>query len=199
MQPLSIEGAFVFSPFIHRDARGEFLEWFRPDRIAETTGHRLSALQANISVSARGALRGIHFAAVPPGQAKYVGCVRGAVLDVVVDLRVGSPGFGRWSTVFLTEEAQQGLYVAEGLGHGFLALTEGATVIYLCSTTYDPQREHGIHPLDPHLGIDWPCEVEPVLSDKDAAAPLLAQAHEAGLLPSYQDCLDLYAKQETRK
>jgi len=144
-------------------------------------------------VSRRGVLRGVHFADVPPGQAKYVTCVAGAILDVVVDIRVGSPTFGRWEAVRLDDENRRALYVAEGLGHAFLALSESATVVYLCSQPYAPAREHGIHPLDPELGIDWPLDGEPVLSAKDAAAPTLAEARAAGLLPGYDACLDFYA------
>ncbi|GAA3124759.1 hypothetical protein GCM10020001_052020 [Nonomuraea salmonea] len=141
--------------------------------------------QVNCSVSRRGVLRGVHFADVPPGQAKYVTCAAGAVLDVVVDVRAGSPTFGRWESVRLDDESRHGLYIGEGLGHAFLALSESATVVYLCSTPYDPAREHGVHPLDPDLGIEWPLDGEPLLSAKDAAAPTLKQALDAGSLPSW--------------
>jgi dTDP-4-dehydrorhamnose 3,5-epimerase len=138
-------------------------------------------------VSARDVVRGIHFADVPPGQAKYVTCVAGAVLDVVVDIRVGSPTFGQWESVRLDDEERHAVYLAEGLGHGFCALTEQATVTYLCSSEYRPGREHGIHPLDAELGIAWPAAV-PLLSPKDAAAPSLAEARAAGLLPRCDEC-----------
>ncbi len=184
----------MFSPRIHGDQRGSFHEWFRADVLAEHVGHRLNLAQANCSVSARGALRGVHFADVPPGQAKYVACVRGAILDVVVDLRVGSPDFGRWEAVRLDDRNRRCLYIAEGLGHAFLALEDDSTVVYLCSEGYAPGREHGVHPLDPELGIEWPAEIEPTLSAKDADAPSLAEARTAGLLPDYQQCLDFYAK-----
>ncbi|MCW2941153.1 MAG: dTDP-4-dehydrorhamnose 3,5-epimerase, partial [Actinomycetia bacterium] len=144
------------------------------------------------SVSARGVLRGIHFADVPPGQAKYVTCVAGAILDVAVDLRVGSPTFGAWEAVRLDDVSRKGLYLAEGLGHAFLALTDQATVVYLCSEPYNPTGEHGVNPLDPEIGIAWPAGIEPLLSPKDAAAPTLAQAREAGLLPDYEQCTKFY-------
>ena len=115
-------------------------------------------------------------------------------MDVAVDLRVGSPGFGRWQAVRLDDENRDALYLGEGLGHGFVALTEQATVLYLCSTPYAPAREHGVHPLDPAIGIAWPSETEPVLSDKDAAAPTLAEAQTAGLLPDYAECQAYAAK-----
>jgi dTDP-4-dehydrorhamnose 3,5-epimerase len=138
-------------------------------------------------------MRGVHFADIPPGQAKQIICVSGAILDVVVDLRVGSPNFGRHVTVRLDDQNRRTLYISEGLGHAFVALTE-ATTVYLCSDSYRPEREHGVHPLDPDLAIAWPAGIEPIMSPRDAAAPSLAQALESGMLPDYQECLDHYAK-----
>jgi dTDP-4-dehydrorhamnose 3,5-epimerase len=189
MDPLGIDGAWVVTPLIHQDNRGSFLEWFRSDDFAAATGYRLGLAQGNLSVSHAGALRGIHFADLPPGQAKYVTCVSGAVLDIVVDLRVGSPDYGRWEAVRLDGESRRAVFISEGLGHGFMALSDEATVLYLCSTPFAPGREHGVHPLDPDLGIAWSPEVTPVLSEKDAAAPTLAEAERAGLLPDYKECL----------
>jgi len=112
----------------------------------------------------------------------------------VVDLRVGSPTFGEWDSVVLDSDDRRAVYVAEGLGHAFLALSDGASLIYLCSEGYNPGREHGVHPLDPDIGIRWPDGVEPLLSPKDAAAPTLAEARDAGLLPTYEQCQDYYAR-----
>ncbi|MEV6302484.1 dTDP-4-dehydrorhamnose 3,5-epimerase [Actinoplanes sp. NPDC051861] len=193
IRPLTIEGAWEVTPAQHGDSRGTFLEWYRFDALAEAVGHPLDLAQANLSTSARGVVRGIHFADVPPGQAKYVTCVSGAVLDVIVDIRAGSPTFGAWEAVRLDDTDRRAVYLAEGLGHGFCALTEGATVAYLCSATYRPGHEHGIHPLDPELNITWPVG-EPLLSGKDAVAPTLAEAGESGLLPSYDTCVS-YGKQ----
>lgn len=187
IRPLTVEGAFEVTPVQHSDARGTFLEWYRFDTLAAAVGHPLELAQANLSVSARDVVRGIHFADVPPGQAKYVTCMAGAVLDVVVDLRVGSPRFGQWDSVRLDDEERRAVYLAEGLGHGFCALSERATMAYLCSSTYRPGHEHGIQPLDAELGITWPAAT-PLLSAKDAAAPTLAEARAAGLLPQYSDC-----------
>ena len=189
MRPLSIEGAWVMEPRVFKDGRGSFHEWFKEDAFTAATGCPPVLAQANCSVSARGTLRGIHFADVPPGQAKYVKCVRGAILDVVVDIRTGSPTFGQWEGVVLDDTDHRSLQIAEGLGHAFMALTDDATVVYLCSTGYAPLREHGIHPLDADLAIDWPSDVRPLLSDKDAVAPTLAEAERGGLLPSYADCV----------
>lgn len=187
--PLAIEGAWLFTPRQFGDSRGRFMEWFKPQPFESTTGHPLSLAQANCSVSARGVLRGIHFADVPPGQAKYVTCMSGAILDVIVDLRVGSPTFGKWETVELDDTSHRAVYLSEGLGHGFMALSDNAVVTYLCSTPYAPEREHEVHPLDPAIGIDWPLDTDPELSAKDAAAPTLAEAAERGILPSYEDCV----------
>ncbi|GAA3003390.1 dTDP-4-dehydrorhamnose 3,5-epimerase [Streptosporangium longisporum] len=193
MKPMEIEGAWIDAPRMHADDRGGLHEWFREGDFRTATGRDLRLSQANCSVSRRGTLRGIHLADVPPGQGKYVKCVRGAVLDVVVDVRVGSPGFGRWELVRLDDEDHRGVFLSEGLGHGLLALTDDATVIYICSEGYNPAREHGVHPLDPELGIAWPAGVEPLLSPKDAAAPTLAEARDRGMLPSYEECLAFYA------
>ena len=184
----SIHGAWVFTPVLRPDDRGVFLESFKDSTFSETVGHSLSLKQMNVSVSKRGTVRGIHFADVPPGQAKYVQCFAGRILDVVVDIRVGSPTFGQWSAVELDEESRRGLYIAEGLGHAFCALTDSVTVGYLCSEPYSPDHEHGINPLDPQLEIPWPEASGAVLSPKDAASPTLTEALEQGLLPDYSEC-----------
>jgi dTDP-4-dehydrorhamnose 3,5-epimerase len=189
---LKVPGAWSFTPRQFPDPRGVFLEWFKAAVLEQAVGHPLTVKQANHSVSSRGTLRGVHFADVPPGQAKYVYCTRGAVLDVVVDIRVGSPTFGVSDAVRLDDVDRRGIYLSEGLGHAFLALTDDANVTYLCSEPYSPGHEHGIHPLDPALELPWPDDVAPLLSDKDAAAPTLAQAQESGLLPSYDDCVRFY-------
>lgn len=189
IEPLSIEGAYQITPVQRADPRGVFMEWYRFDHLAAEVGHPLRLAQGNISVSAAGVVRGIHFADVPPGQAKYVTCTRGALIDIVVDIRVGSPTFGQWESVLLDDTDRRCVYVSEGLGHGFCAISDDATLTYLCSETYSPTGEHGVHPLDPELAITWPTE-NPVLSEKDAAAPTLAQARASGLLPDYGACRD---------
>jgi dTDP-4-dehydrorhamnose 3,5-epimerase len=137
-------------------------------------------------VSKRGALRGIHFADVPLGQAKYVTATRGTVLDFAIDIRVGSPTFGQWASVLLDDKDRKAIYLAEGLGHAFIALTDDATVSYLVSDTYNPSVEHGITPLDRDLGLKFPMpDSELLLSPKDIAAPTLAEAQSEGLLPDW--------------
>lgn len=192
IRPLAIEGAFEISPTLYDDTRGTSLEWYRWDRLADVVGHPLDLAQGNVSVSRKGVIRGIHFVRVPKGQAKYVSCVRGAVVDAVVDVRVGSPTFGQVELVQLDEVDRRSVYLAEGLGHGICALSDNATLTYLCSSTYDPSTERGVHPLDPALGIDWPCDT-PILSDRDSGAPGLAEAASRGDLPDYQVCRDYQA------
>lgn len=186
--PTAVPDVLLVENVKHGDERGYFLEWFRADRFTAATGHEFGLAQANCSVSARGTLRGIHFATVPPGQAKFVTCMTGAILDVAVDLRVGSPTFGQWTGQRLDPHNRRALYLPEGIGHAFLSLEDHTTVVYLCSTPYAPNREFEVNPLDPAIGIDWPTEVEPQLSAKDAAAPTLAEAQDAGVLPTHEAC-----------
>lgn len=198
IRPLSVPGAWVFTPRQFPDPRGVFLEWFRTEAFSSVTGHDFGLAQANVSVSRAGTVRGIHFADVPPGQAKYVTCLAGAVLDVVVDIRVGSPTFGEVDAVRLDDVDRRAVYIAEGLGHAFVALTDGATVAYLCSAVYSPTGEHGISPTDPALDLahrapGWPADLELLLSDKDTAAPTLAQAAAAGLLPTWDATAEFVA------
>jgi dTDP-4-dehydrorhamnose 3,5-epimerase len=195
VEEMSVSGAFVMSPVVHGDRRGSFHEWYRADVLDEVTGGGFAAYaptiaQGNCSVSRAGSLRGIHFAEVPPGQAKYVTCFAGAVLDVVVDLRTGSPTYGAWDSVLLDDVDRRCVYVPEGLGHGFVALADGSLVSYLVSTGYAPEREHSIDPFDPAIGIAWPTEdrdgrpLELTLSEKDRRAPTLAEVRARGLLPA---------------
>jgi dTDP-4-dehydrorhamnose 3,5-epimerase len=180
-----IDGLWRFTPRVFADSRGSFLEWFRSDEVSRCLGYQPDIVQANCQVSRRGVVRGVHFTEAPPGQAKYVACVTGAILDVVVDVRVGSPSYGQWQAARLDDENRVAMFITEGLGHAYLALTEAATVMYLATAAYAPGREHGIHPLDPEIGIDWPDPEKLILSDRDAAAPTLEQARKEGLLPGY--------------
>ena len=194
IRELTIPGAWEITPIQRSDDRGVFLEWYRFDLLAEAIGHPLDLRQANTSVSKRGVVRGIHFADVPRGQAKYVTVTHGAVLDYVVDIRVGSPTFGKWDSVRLDTVDRRAIYLGEGLGHAFVALTDDATVSYLVSDTYNPTAEHGIDPLDPDIALVFPEEAgEPLLSSKDTDAPTLAEAAEQGLLPTWDAVQDFYA------
>lgn len=197
VRELRVPGARLFRAPAFPDARGSFTAAFQGEAFAAAVGHPFHLAQANTSASRRGALRGVHFADVPPGQAKYVQCVGGAVLDVVVDLREGSSTFGRWDAVRLDAGSPTAVYVAEGLGHAFLALADDTVVTYLCSTPYAPTAEHGVNPLDPDLALPWTEHVardELVLSDKDRAAPTLATARAEGLLPTDAACRARHAE-----
>lgn len=193
IRELSIPDAYEITPVQHRDDRGLFLEWYRFDRLGDVVGHPLDLRQGNASVSRKGVVRGIHFADVPRGQAKYVTVNRGAVLDYVVDIRVGSPTFGAWEAVRLDEVDRHALYLSEGLGHCFVSLEDETSVSYLVSDVYSPTHEHGIDPLDPEIGLDFPFPVEELLlSPKDTGAPTLSEAADAGSLPVWTDVREFY-------
>ena len=193
IRELAVPDSYVLDLVPHGDSRGRFTEWYRADVLGEATGRTLGLAQANHSVSARGVLRGVHFALVPPGQAKYVYCPAGRVLDVVVDVRVGSPTFGVHDSVLLDSEEPRAVYISEGIGHAFLSLADASSVTYLVSTGYSPGREFGIDPMDPALDLPWPSDVEFELSAKDTAAPTLAEAVAQDLLPTMAECREHYA------
>ena len=152
VRELGVPGAWEITPRLHADSRGVFFEWFTDAEFTGFAGHRFDLHQANCSVSSAGVLRGLHFAQLPPSQAKYVTCLRGAVFDVVVDIRVGSPTFGHWDAVRLDDRDRRTMYISEGLAHGFLALQDDSTVMYLCSAPYAPEREHTITGHRPGAG-----------------------------------------------
>ena len=175
---LPIAGAWLFAPRVFGDARGSFHEGFRAAQFTEHLGYPFDVAQANVSRSSRDVVRGIHLAEVPPGQAKFVSCLAGEVVDVLVDLRVGSPTFGKHIKVTLSESNNYAVHVPIGVGHGFVARSETAVLNYLVTEAYNPDREFGVDPFDPELGIDWGVDrADAVLSDKDAAAPALAEVH----------------------
>ncbi len=191
IRELAVPGAFEVTPKQFPDDRGLFFEWYRFDALAEAVGHPLALRQGNGSVSRKGVVRGIHFADVPPSQAKYVTVAHGAVLDFVIDIRDGSPTFGQWDSVVLDTVDRRALYLAEGLGHCFVALTDDAAVNYLVSEVFSPTREHGITPLDETVGLAMPFGIdELLLSPKDLQAPTLLEAQANGLLPTWQAARD---------
>ncbi|HVW44570.1 MAG TPA: dTDP-4-dehydrorhamnose 3,5-epimerase [Amycolatopsis sp.] len=193
VRELAVKDAYEFTPQQFPDNRGLFVAPFQESALLEAIGHPMPLGQTNHSVSRRGTIRGVHFADTPPGQAKYVYCPHGALLDVIVDLRVGSPTFGRWDAVRLDSADFRAVYVAEGLGHAFVALEDDTAMSYLCSTGYNPGAEHGVSPFDPELALPWPADIDPIVSEKDTAAPTLAQALATDLLPRYDDCVAHYA------
>ncbi len=194
VRELAVPDSYVLDLVPHGDSRGRFTEWYRADVLADATGRTLPLAQANHSVSARGVLRGVHVTQVPPGQAKYVYCPSGRGLDVVIDFRVGSPTFGVHDSVVLDSDEPRAVYLAEGLGHAFLSLADSSSITYLVSTGYSPDREFAVDPFDPALALPWPGDLEFELSDRDRAAPSLAEAQEQGLLPTLEQCTARYAE-----
>ncbi|MBP2329062.1 NDP-hexose 3,5-(Or5-) epimerase [Kibdelosporangium banguiense] len=190
---MTIPNAYRLIPEQYPDRRGSFHEGFRADELSEVIGYPFVVGQANYSVSCRDTVRGIHGTLLPPGQAKLVTCIGGAVMDVAVDLRIGSPTFGQYDITYQDEDSGIAVYLADGLGHAFHALTDGARMNYLCSEEYVPGTMLEINPLDPDIGIPWKLTGEPIMSQKDGGALGLKQAEAAGLLPTYEQCLAHYA------
>jgi NDP-hexose 3,5-(Or5-) epimerase len=191
-ESMAIADAFRLHPVILPDARGHFYEAFRDSEFSTVTGRRFAPVQSNFSVSRRDVLRGMHGVRLPPGQSKLVSCVRGAVLDMLVDLRRGSPTFLQSASTVLEPQSAVSVYVPNGVFHGFQALTDNSCVHYLLSEEHVPGTQVDINPLDPALRLPWRLRGAPVLSDKDAAAPTLQQAVDLHYLPSYADCLTYY-------
>ncbi|QFU89747.1 dTDP-4-dehydrorhamnose 3,5-epimerase family protein [Amycolatopsis sp. YIM 10] len=192
--PMSIPNAYRLTPERHFDRRGYFSEAFRAEALSEAIGYPFVVGQASYSISCRNTVRGIHGTAIPPGQAKLVTCVRGAALDVAVDLRAGSPTFGQYEVTKQDEDSGVAVYLADGLGHAFLALTDDVCMNYLCSEAFVPGTMTVINALDPDIGIPWGLTERPTMSEKDAGAPRLNEALAAGLLPTYEECLAHYAR-----
>jgi NDP-hexose 5-epimerase len=183
---LAVPGAYLVTPRQIQDVRGNFYEAWRTDQFERAVGRRFEPRQINFSVSRRNTLRGLHSVAVPPGQAKYVTCVRGALRDIVVDLRVGSPTFGRHATNLLDAGSGHCVYVPEGVGHGFLTLAPDTCICYVLDTVHIPGTQIDINPLDPGLALPWGFTEPPIMSDKDTHAPDLSEALASGGLPEWQ-------------
>jgi NDP-hexose 5-epimerase len=188
ISPMAIPDAYRIEPEPLMDSRGHFYESVKNSALLECTGRGLTVRQVNFSVSKRNTLRGIHGTKVPPGQAKFVTCVRGRALDIAVDIRVGSPTFGGYDITYQSPESGTAVYLPDGIGHAFLALADDTTMCYLCSAEYEPGTMIDIDALDPDLALPWELTGPPIRSAKDAAAPSLAQAAAAGLLPTYDQC-----------
>jgi dTDP-4-dehydrorhamnose 3,5-epimerase len=172
-----LDGLVLLAPAVHGDERGFFVETFRAD-VAREHGIPTDFVQDNHSRSRRGTLRGIHFQ-TSPGQGKLVRVASGRVLDVVVDLRRGSPTFGEWEGVELDDVGGYTLWIPVGFGHGFLVLSESADFVYKCTNYYDPVTEAGIRFDDPSVGIQWPSDIELLYSERDATAPTLEDVRDS--------------------
>jgi dTDP-4-dehydrorhamnose 3,5-epimerase len=180
--PLSIEGAWLAEFPLHNDNRGSFREWFKQAEILEKTGFNFFVSQANISISNSGVVRGIHYSLNSEGQAKWVTCLKGAILDVVIDIRPMSPTFRRVEHIELSAGEGKAVLIGLGLGHGFAALEDESVVSYLLSSPYSPTTEYAINPFDKDLAIQWNTN-NPIVSSKDQNAPLLESLNKEGLLP----------------
>ena len=174
----TLEGPVLIEPEVHGDERGFFAETFRRN-VFEELGVPDEWVQDNHSRSRLGVLRGMHF---QRGMAKLVRCARGSIVDVLVDVRDGSPAFGRWEAFELDDRNARQLYAPEGFAHGFCVTSELADVTYKCSTYYDPALEGGFRHDDPDVGIEWPA-LELAVSERDRDAPLLAELRDRGGLP----------------
>ncbi len=179
--PTSLPGVLLIEPKVFGDHRGFFLETYQAERYRQA-GITLPFVQDNHSRSQRGVLRGLHFQLRHP-QGKLVQVMRGAVFDVAVDIRRGSPSFGRWFGAVLSDENHRQLYIPPGFAHGFCVLSDVVDFVYKCTDYYHPEDEDGVSWQDPAIGIDWPI-TDPLLSDRDAGLPLLADM-EPERLPAY--------------
>ena len=186
LQELSIAGAYVSTHRVFPDERGLFKEWYKAQEIA-SIDNNFFVQQANFSKSNQWVIRGIHYSLAPQGQAKVITCASGTIIDVTVDLRIGSPTYLRTEYIELSEDSGKVVYIPTGVGHGFIVQSKSAAVVYLTSSSYAPEFEKAICPTDVDLGIKWPIPVGElaVISKADTDAQTLAQAKESGNLPTF--------------
>lgn len=189
---LAVEGAIEFTPRVFPDNRGLFISPFQEEAFVEAHGGPLFRVaQTNHVMSRRGVVRGVHYTATPPGIAKYVYCARGKALDIVIDIRVGSPTFGQWDAVLMDQQDHRTMYFPVGVGHTFVALEDDTVMSYILSGGYVAQNELAISAVDPALGLPIEAGIEPILSDRDRVAITLAEAQQQGLLPDYATSLEI--------
>lgn len=189
---LAVEGAIEFTPRVFPDDRGLFFSPFQEAAFEQAHGSPLFRVaQTNHNVSKRGVVRGIHYTATPPGSAKYVYCARGKALDIAVDIRVGSPTFGKWDAVLMDQDNHRATYFPVGVGHAFVALEDDTVMTYMISGHYVAENELAISVTDPALGLPLGTGAEPILSERDQAAITFAEALRRGLLPDYATSLEI--------
>ncbi|QFZ21438.1 dTDP-4-dehydrorhamnose 3,5-epimerase family protein [Saccharothrix syringae] len=189
VRQLAVEGALEFTPDVFPDERGLFVSPFQGPAFRDAVGgDHFPVAQSNHSESRRGVVRGIHYTTTPPGMAKYVYCATGEAIDIVVDIRVGSPTFGKWDAVHMDQRHFRGMYFPVGVGHAFVALGDRTVMSYILTGSYVPAHEQALAVLDPALGLPIPEGIEPVLSERDRVAITLAEAAERGVLPDYHQC-----------
>lgn len=188
-EKLAVEGALVFTPEVFPDQRGLFVSPYQEQAFVQAHGGPLfPVVQTNHSRSQRGVVRGIHYTVTPPGTAKYVYCAAGEAIDIVVDIRVGSPTFGTWDAVLVNPREFRAVYFPVGVGHAFISLAEDTVMSYMLAESYVAENEKAISALDTELGLPIPSDIEPIFSERDRFAPRLAEAAAAGLLPDYGRC-----------
>ena len=182
---LGIKGAWIVESDVWPDNRGFFREWFKPSESREIIGFEFSVEQANLSISEYGVVRGIHYSLAPEGQAKWVTCAHGAILDFIIDLRTNSATFRKVESIHLGGNGNKSVLIGPGLGHAFISLTKGSVVTYLLNSPYKPELEYEINPLDQSLKLNFgiPAD-ELVVSEKDKSAPTLNQQEITGKLPT---------------
>jgi epimerase EvaD len=187
-----VHGAHLFTPPVFPDSRGLFTAPYQREHFEKATGRSLPPItQLAYSRSGAGVVRGVHFTTAPPGMATYLHCPQGAVLDIAVDVRVGSPTYGRWEAVRLDQHNRSAVYLPVGMGHAFVSLTDDTVMSYLLSGGYEPDHEKAADVHDPELDLPLPADLDLVLSDRDRAAPALRRLREDGLLPDFEECLVL--------
>ena len=188
LTPLEIEGAWLVTSKLFLDDRGNFREWFKRSEILEKTGIDFQVEQANVSLSKRGVIRGIHYSLAGGGQAKWVTCVSGHIIDFVIDIRPDSPTFRKYVAIDLLGSESRAVFIGPGLGHGFIAIEDTSVVSYLLSSNYSPENEYEINPMDPELAIDWRLDLlsgaSAVLSPKDSNAPTIRVRRDQNELPT---------------
>ena len=182
-KPLSIHGAWLLQSRVFADDRGTFSEWFKSSLLTELTGETFEPVQANVSVSNVGVIRGIHYSLAPRGQAKLVTVLRGSILDVAIDVRVGSPTFGKFESAVMVAGDGQSMFLRHDMAHAFQALEDNTVVSYLVSSEYSPTEEKEISPMCSALNIQWAENLPSILSEKDRVAPDISQQSAAKLLP----------------
>ena len=187
---LKIKGSWEISLEQFIDNRGSFFESFRLNSLENIIGRKFDVKQSNTSISRAGSIRGIHFAQVPPSQAKYIQCQKGSILDFVIDVRVGSPTFGQHVSIELNSKIPKAIFIEEGLAHAFIALEDDTIVTYFVNQYFNPTNEKAINPLDSEISINWG-NLKYLISEKDKNAKTLSEMQELGHLPIYEDCLKL--------
>jgi len=179
---LEIDGAWLINEEVHLDDRGYFREWYVPRKLQGIPNYSFIPAQGNVSKSKLGVIRGLHYSVSKAGQEKWITCTRGKILDVILDVRLGSPTYGVSKIVELNESNGKSVYIENGIAHGFISMTNESLVTYLTSSTYSFEDEHTINPFDPEIKIQWP-KMDYLLSERDKSAPTLSFQRGKGLLP----------------